>query len=303
VHWLRSARAEGKVSPAGGGGWRLSIDAEAGPTYHVRVVPTKARDLMSGPIYALDLTEAEVLQRFVEPYQGARAISWGDRSLESYRKPKIGRLYESGEETVARIAENLRESRMAHSARQAEELFFDKTVQDVTEDYIGPGEPAQIDTDAALPASPTSSGDDKTAIFVVHGHARKDEVARLIERTTKQDVVILEEQAGRGKTIIEKFEHHAGGAAFAVVLLTADDVGAEKGKEDELRPRARQNAVLELGYFIGKIGRENVAVLYEDVELPSDYNGVEYISFAVDWKSKLMAELGAAGFTVVAPGV
>ncbi|HEX4463467.1 MAG TPA: nucleotide-binding protein [Solirubrobacterales bacterium] len=300
VHWLRLAHAEGKVSPAGGG-WRVNVDG-SGPTFHVRVVPAKARDQLSGPIYALDLTEAEVLEKFVAPYQERLALSWDDRTLSSYRKPKIGRLYESGAETVARIRESLKHSTMVHVPNQAEELFFDKTVQDVTEQYIGPDEPLKVDPELA-PTGRLARPGGKKKIFLVHGHSRKDELARFLERSTGVDVTILEEQPGRGRTIIEKFEGEAGGAAFAVVLLTADDVGAAMDEQANLRPRARQNVVLELGYFVGRIGRENVVALHDpEVELPSDYTGVEYVPLDGDWKHKLMTELGAAGFDVKHPG-
>jgi len=93
------------------------------------------------------------------------------------------------------------------------------------------------------------------AIFVVHGQdtARKLEVARFIERITGRRPTILHEQPNRGRTIIEKFEVHAGDAGFAVVLLTGDDVGGSNA--DSLQPRARQNVVLELGFFMGTLGR------------------------------------------------
>ena len=56
----------------------------------------------------------------------------------------------------------------------------------------------------------------------------------------------------------------------------------------------RQNVVLEMGFFYGRLGREHVAVLYEDgVELPSDTDGIAYIPIdgAGAWKSKLLREL------------
>jgi predicted nucleotide-binding protein len=59
--------------------------------------------------------------------------------------------------------------------------------------------------------------------------------------------IILHEQPNQGKTLIEKFEAHSD-VGFAVVLLTDDDLGGRKGGEQN--PRARQNVVLELGYFI-----------------------------------------------------
>lgn len=138
-------------------------------------------------------------------------------------------------------------------------------------------------------------------IFVVHGRDTRTEsvVQRLIERTTGRDAVVLHEQAGGGRTIVEQLESHGPSAAYAVVLLTADDQGGIKG--GDLQPRARQNVVLELGYFWGVFGRENVAVLVEDgVELPSDAHGIHYISLDAGggWKAKLLQELQSAGMAV-----
>jgi predicted nucleotide-binding protein len=63
-----------------------------------------------------------------------------------------------------------------------------------------------------------------------------------------------------------------------------------------MKPRAPQNAVLELGFFIGYLGRDKVAVLYDQaVELPSDMRGVEYINLGGNWKHDLAVELEAAG--------
>jgi len=63
---------------------------------------------------------------------------------------------------------------------------------------------------------------------------------------------------------------------FAVVVPTPDDV--EGSSTDALKPRARQNVVLELGFFWGKLRRSDVCVLYkEGVELPSDLGGLVYV--------------------------
>lgn len=137
-------------------------------------------------------------------------------------------------------------------------------------------------------------------IFVVHGHDgnTKYEVAEYLEQVTGKRPVILHEQADSGRTIIEKFEAHASEAGFAVVLLTADDVG-RANTEDELKPRARQNVVLELGFFIGRLGRSRVVALYEaGVELPSDLSGVLYTALATNWHTALAKELRAAGIEV-----
>lgn len=63
-------------------------------------------------------------------------------------------------------------------------------------------------------------------IFVVHGHdgEAKEAVARFLEKLGLEPV-ILHEQANQGRTIIEKFEVSSSDVAFAVVLLTPDDLG------------------------------------------------------------------------------
>ena len=134
-------------------------------------------------------------------------------------------------------------------------------------------------------------------IFIVHGHdgEAKHKVARFIENL-KLTATILDEQPSKGQTIIDKFEEHADEAAFAIVLLTADDVGAPKNNEDDLKSRARQNVILELGYFLHGLGRERVCVLHEEgVELPSDIQGIVYVPFdkAGGWKGTLSRELAA----------
>ncbi|TAL90227.1 MAG: DNA-binding protein [Candidimonas sp.] len=139
------------------------------------------------------------------------------------------------------------------------------------------------------------------SVFIVHGHddGVKETVARYLSKLGL-DPVILHEQPNKGRTIIEKFEELAD-VAFAVVLFTGDDMGYPKGKADSANPRARQNVVLELGFFLGALGRKHVCVLYRDgVEVPSDYSGVLYEQFDDKgaWRMKLALELKAAGLDV-----
>lgn len=74
---------------------------------------------------------------------------------------------------------------------------------------------------------------------------------------------------------MEKFEDHAN-LWYAIILLTLDDKGTKTGEED-YKYRAQQNVLFEFGFFIGKLGRENVFVLYRETdnfEKPSDMNGL-----------------------------
>ena len=139
-------------------------------------------------------------------------------------------------------------------------------------------------------------------IFVVHGRddAHKHELMRLLDRTAEPEAIVLHEQANRGATILEKFERHAQAASFAIVLLTGDDEGRLRGADGPLNPRGRQNVVLELGVFMGLLGRKNVVVLRgADVDNPSDLGGLMYISLDDEqWRFKLLKELEAAGIPV-----
>ncbi len=150
----------------------------------------------------------------------------------------------------------------------------------------------------AQPSSPSvglSPVTNSRKVFVVHGHDNeaKESTARFLEKLGLQPI-ILHEQASSGRTIIEKFETYSGDIAFAVVLLTPDDIGASAANKAQLNPRARQNVIMELGYFMGRLSRVRVCALHKgSVELPSDYQGVLYIEMdaAGSWKTKLAQEL------------
>lgn len=155
------------------------------------------------------------------------------------------------------------------------------------------------------PAVPTRSHGADAAkgrrVFVVHGreHGPRDAVRNFL-RDLALEPVVLEDQPNKGRTIIEKFEANTIAVDFAVVVLTPDDVG---GSSDDAQtaPRARQNVVLELGFFIGLLGRSRVAPLvFGDMEIPSDVDGIVYIKFDPDgaWKLRLAKELKAAGVDV-----
>ena len=136
-------------------------------------------------------------------------------------------------------------------------------------------------------------------VFIVHGHdgEAREAVARFLERLGFE-AVILHERANRGRTIIEKVEANSD-VSFAIVLLTPDDEGCARGASPE--PRARQNVLLELGYFIGLLGRDRVCALKRgELVIPSDFAGVvwENMDASNGWKQALGRELEAAGHSI-----
>ena len=151
---------------------------------------------------------------------------------------------------------------------------------------------AGVTEPSELPASPAPAPPHSTKIFVVHGRddAATNEVA-LFLRAIGLEPIILHLRPNGGRHLLTKFREESEGAGFAVVLMTPDDEGGPAGAADR-RPRARQNVVFELGFFIGKLGPTNVAALLKgDVEKPSDFDGIAYIAFDTYWKTELAREL------------
>jgi len=123
---------------------------------------------------------------------------------------------------------------------------------------------------------------DSKEVFIVHGHNEtvKAQLKSLLSALGLQPI-ILSEQTHRSRTIIEELEYCATTCSFAVVLMTPDDVAGD----DEFKSlrRARQNVIMELGWFMGRLGRENVIVISQgEIELPSDVHGILYLPFTTD---------------------
>jgi predicted nucleotide-binding protein len=122
------------------------------------------------------------------------------------------------------------------------------------------------------------------SVFIVHGHDKgnKYELERFL-KNLGLNPIILHEEDEMGKTVIEKFEHFAKDVVFAFVLLTPDDKGAAVSDPNSEKARARQNVILELGYFMAKLGRQRVVLLHKgELEFPSDVLGIISLSFTND---------------------
>jgi predicted nucleotide-binding protein len=178
-------------------------------------------------------------------------------------------------------------------------------------------------------------------VFIVHGTDRTSlaELKTLLVNAGLKPI-ILHEQPSKGMTLIEKLEKYSD-VDYAFVLLTPDDNGLGKidlleflnrffnktfTSMDEInisvanmgdvnavsflhkmfamfKNRARQNVVLEFGYFIGRLGRSRVCCLYTgDIELPSDMQGICYLHFTNsvnEVKETIFKELEASGYEII----
>jgi len=162
-------------------------------------------------------------------------------------------------------------------------------------------------------------------VFIVHGrdHEPMKELKAMLFEFGLNPIVLHEQPSG-SRTIVEKLEKYSD-VGYAFIILTPDDLGISKNeipikdkdslatfvmatRKDLLNPpeylksRARQNVVLEFGYFMGLLGRDRVCCLYKgDVELPSDMHGIVYIPFKdsiEEIRLKIMKELKETGYEI-----
>jgi predicted nucleotide-binding protein len=176
-------------------------------------------------------------------------------------------------------------------------------------------------------------------VFIVHGRDYKPvKELKTILKKLGLTPIVLHEQPSRGRTVVEKLEKYSD-VGYAFIILTPDDIGASRylGRSDlailgnqelvenaviskEMRfkgpfswkkgfmilfpsfmkMRARQNVVLEFGFFMGLLGRDRVCCLYKgDIELPSDMHGIVPIPFEESVnqaKDEIIKELEAADY-------
>ncbi len=128
-------------------------------------------------------------------------------------------------------------------------------------------------------------------LMIVHGRSRDREVVEQVLRTEGvTDPIVLRDRFRAGGTIPETFEREALQADGALVLFTPDDeaapllgsAGDSAAAQLRKRARARQNVILEYGWFWGRLGRDRVLLLVKDeLELPSDISGLLYHSYHV----------------------
>ena len=151
------------------------------------------------------------------------------------------------------------------------------------------------------------------SVFVVHGH----DVPALTELEAYLNAIgvtpiVLARLSESAQSLFQKFLNIALEARFAIVLLSADDMAASRRQYDEptvgeraLQLRARQNVILELGFFFGKLGFERVFVVsaalpvFPNFERPSDLHGIVFESMTDPaWKERLARKLRQGGFVL-----
>jgi predicted nucleotide-binding protein len=164
----------------------------------------------------------------------------------------------------------------------------------------------EIDEPERAPVTPSGAPDTRPIpqyVFIVHGRNETvlDKIDLYLTKDLKLQTHVMQAGPHAGRTLPEKFEEMAKVCKFAIFILTADDILIDKSSNKNIK-RARQNVILEIGYFWGSLGRRgNVAFLGEadpEMELPSDIQGMGLIPITSDLaetKIQLRRELKEAG--------
>lgn len=160
----------------------------------------------------------------------------------------------------------------------------------------------QSGTEAPIPSSFEEIQDELGSdVLIVHGS--DDEAKSLAAefvRSLGLEVVILHEMPDMGRIFIENFEEHRE-IGFVLVLLTHDDIGDSPIERIELKSRAQQNVIFELGFLIGRLGWKRVCALYKGkMELPAKHDGVFYVEMdnAGAWKKTLTNDMKESGLEI-----
>lgn len=258
-------------------------------TFEERPLPAPTRaSLISARNVISEWSHTEIDDLLLEA--GVADLSAG-RALGSRRDRASAIVQFAIENPAAVTAENSLLSaylvRRASAGREAEEATSTLPTHDVAP--------------ATRPASRAASADrSPNRVFVVHG---QNEIARTAVVSFLESLglvgIVLHEQPNMGRHLLTKFIQEADLVTFAVVLMTDDDVGSVK--EGKLAPRARQNVILELGYFLAHLGQARVcALITPGLETPSDFDGIVYIRMDDEqrWQQELKRELLAAEIPV-----
>jgi predicted nucleotide-binding protein len=302
------------------------------PYYHIYIV---YHTLLSKIEEAceLDLNEEILIKEIVEPYLAGLAFMCNERPIDPFFVDSI-RISESekpSKELIPKIRaeEDRRAAKTGFGGGVSDEYLVVDSSQNVTRKYIThpPKKEAVLEKKERV-KQPLSKN-----IFIVHGrdHKPMEELKTMLYEFSLNPIV-LHEKASGGLTLAEKLGKYSKDAGYAFVILTPDDVGCQEteivkwksklipeivikprfGIEDEieqffkeLRFRARQNVIFEMGYFWGLLERKRVCCLLKgDVEKPSDIEGIVYVPFkdsVREVKEMIIKELEVAGYKNLYP--
>ena len=137
----------------------------------------------------------------------------------------------------------------------------------------------------------------KPRIFVIHGHDEiiKNKIVNFLNQIGIE-AIALRDPDHVNMALVQKNSEYAD-VAFAVVTLSADQfVYAKHEKPSDALLQSNQGTVFEMGYWIGKLGRDRVFALYNEQKMyrtPSKFFDALYCPMDEDghWQKELTKRL------------
>jgi predicted nucleotide-binding protein len=259
------------------------------PKYHVYVECEKDKEKTG---LRFNLTQEELTRTFVLPFNAGKPF-WFCGRLLSPSKVDRAVIFWSSEDCNKLALPNGEGVTSCKDKKQViENVCLGKVngVHICTEKFLPPMGKANATS------APATVAVGRRRVHIIHDkdEAMKQTVAKTLEQLGLEPVV-LHEQPDRGRNLLGEFSEYSD-VTFAVVLLSPDD-----DKTPALKPN--QNVVLELGFFLGKIGAKSVLPFYRENKnfvLPPDIAGVDYVEFDGEgtWKYKLVKALQNSGYFV-----
>jgi predicted nucleotide-binding protein len=171
-------------------------------------------------------------------------------------------------------------------------------------DAAVPAERVQTPTRAERVQTSTPESTRASKVLLAHGRDERWRAAveHLLEQAGTAELTILDERPEERARLFERAQEQPATTRYAIVLLTADDIGAERLESTEepyFTPRAQQQVVFEMGFLVAALTPGRVCVLYEEgVELPCELDGLSHVrlDLAGTWQPKLLMKLRRAGF-------
>ena len=266
--------------------------------FHVRVWPQSPRQQLSGEIWAFNLSEVELRERFLVPHDEGLPIAWEGRTLGG------------GDVAVLTVSASDYEVDLTTGASQREKHAAFKALDDVTRHWVTrPAGSASAPGRSASASSLTSAGQvgdtvaDRISVSTmkvfIGSSSEGLPVARNLQaeleaagkcEVTRWDVNVFEPS---GYTL-DSLTRTASSMDFAVLIASADDITTSRGVESE---SVRDNVILEFGLFVGALGRQRTYLLAtggRDVKLPTDVLGLTRLPYTHRSDGDLRASVNSA---------
>ncbi len=263
------------------------------PKYHIYIEYTEPEK--SG--IRFNIGQEELNRTFAEPFNAGQPFWFMGRLLNPIKvnKAVIFWSYEAADKLKLPTGENLVVAK--------DKKFLIESVQK------GKVKGAYICTEKFLTQTNTntpsqSAGNISRRVFVISGS--DEEMKKAVTKTLTKlwlTPIVLCEEPGHGKKIVEQTAEYAD-VNFAVALLSSDEYTYAKTDEPTKRKlRPQQEVIFELGFVLGKLGKDKVMVLFREsdtFDVPTIFASLKVTAFddRDSWKLALLRELASSGYVV-----